>query len=340
MSKMLTIDGAMGEGGGQVLRTALALSAVTGKPFCIEGIRAGRSRPGLLRQHLTAVRAIAEVCGARVAGAELGSTRLSFEPGAPRHGDYHFTVGTAGSATLVFQTVLPPLLLAEGHSKLRFEGGTHNPLAPSYDFLVHTFLPLLHRMGASVHAELERPGFYPAGGGCFVVELVGGTPLGALELLVRGPIERVQARAVVAQIPAHVAERELKVLAGQLAELPFDGETAEVESAGPGNVLSVRVRAAQLTETFTGFGEVGVRAEQVAQRVAGQVRKYLATDAPVGEHLADQLLIPMALGAGGQFRCMAPSLHTRTNAEVIELFLPGRVRFEDGGTLVHVGVAD
>jgi RNA 3'-terminal phosphate cyclase (ATP) len=212
-------------------------------------------------------------------------------------------------------------------------------MAPSFDFLTQTFLPLLHRMGASVRAELERPGFYPAGGGCFVVELVGGAPLGALELTDRGAIERVEARAVTSQIPGHVAEREIRVLAGQLADLPFAGQAAQVDSAGPGNVVTVTLRAAHLTETFTGFGERGLRAEQVAQRVAGQLRKYLAANAPVGEQLADQLLIPMALGAGGQFRTLEPSLHTRTNAEVIGLFLPGRVRLQqdaDGGWTARV----
>lgn len=334
---MLTIDGAMGEGGGQVLRTSLALSAVTGTPFRIEGIRARRTRPGLLRQHLTAVRAIAEVCGARVSGDSLGSSALTFEPGQTQHGDYHFAVGTAGSATLVFQTILPPLLMAEGRSRIVLEGGTHNPMAPPFDFIAQTFLPLLHRMGASISAELLRPGFYPAGGGRFEVDMVGGGPLAGLCLLERGDIERVDIKAVVSQIPEHVAEREMKALAGQLADLPTRVDTARVESAGPGNVATVTVRAAHITETFTGFGEHGVRAEKVAHRLAGEVRKYLTADVPVDEHLADQLLIPLVLGGGGQFRTTEPSLHTRTNVEVIGLFVPGRVMLDEGGTLVRVG---
>ena len=230
---MLAIDGAVGEGGGQVLRTALALSAVTGTPFRIERIRARRKRPGLLRQHLTAVRAIAEVCSARVSGVELGAAALSFEPGATRHGDYHFAVGTAGSAGLVFQTVLPPLLMAAGRSRLIFEGGTHNPMAPPFDFIAQTFLPLLQRMGANVSVELERPGFYPAGGGRFVVDVTGGAPLRGLSLLTRGAIERVSIKAVVSKIPQHVATREIKVLADQLADLPLEAEVAEVQSPVP-----------------------------------------------------------------------------------------------------------
>ena len=327
---MIAIDGSMGEGGGQVLRTSLALSAVTGKPFRIEGIRSKRRRPGLLRQHLTAVRAIAEVCGARVTGDELSSLALTFEPHAVRHGEYRFAVGTAGSATLVFQTVLPPLLAAEGRSRLIFEGGTHNPMAPPFEFIVQTFLPLLHRMGASVAAELERPGFYPAGGGRFTVEIAGGAPLERLALLERGAIESVRVRAVVSQIPDHVATREVKVLADQLADLPLSVESARVEAAGPGNVVLVTIRAASVTETFTGFGAVGVRAEKVAHRLAGEVRKYVAAGVPVGEHLADQLLLPLALArGGGEFRTAAPSLHTRTNVAVIDRFLSRRVVIDE-----------
>ena len=326
---MLVIDGAMGEGGGQVLRSSLALSAVTGTPFRIESIRARRSRPGLLRQHLTAVRAIAEVCGARMHGDALGSRELTFEPGEVQHGDYHFAVGTAGSTTLVFQTVLPPLLLAAGRSRIVFEGGTHNPMAPPFDFIARTFLPLLQRMGASVTAELKRPGFYPAGGGRFVVDLTGGQPLSGLSLLERGDVEQVGIEARVSQIREHVATREMKALAGALADLPIEADTAVVESAGPGNVAVVTVRTPQLTATFTGFGERGVKAEKVAHRLAGEVRKYLAADAPVGEHLADQLLIPLALGGGGEYRTVEPSLHTRTNIEVIEAFLPDRVKLAE-----------
>jgi RNA 3'-terminal phosphate cyclase (ATP) len=333
---MLTIDGAMGEGGGQVLRTALALSAITREPFRIDAIRAKRKRAGLLRQHLTAVRAIAQVCGARLSGDALGSSSLSFEPGETAHGDYAFAVGTAGSATLVFQTVLPPLLVARGSSRLVFEGGTHNPMAPPFDFIAETFLPLLRRMGARVSAVLERHGFYPAGGGRFVVEVEGGAPLQALSLLERGAIERVAIQAVVAHIPEHVATREVRALAGRLADLPIAIDTAQVASAGPGNVATVVVRSAALAETFCGFGELGVRAEKVAHTLASEVRRYVAAGVPVGEHLADQLLIPLVLGSGGEFRTLPPTLHTRTNIDVIERFLPGRVELDAGAGLVRI----
>ena len=166
---MLTINGSQGEGGGQILRTALAMSLVTGKPFRIVRIRAGRKKPGLLRQHLTAVQAAAQIGQATVEGAAIGSQELTFTPGEIRPGEYRFAVGTAGSATLVLQAVLPALLTAPGLSVLTLEGGTHNPFAPPFDFLHRSYLPLVNRMGPTVEARLERPGFYPAGGGKFVV---------------------------------------------------------------------------------------------------------------------------------------------------------------------------
>lgn len=328
---MLTIDGTMGEGGGQILRSSLALSARTGTAFRIERIRGKRQRPGLQRQHLTAVRAMAEVCSARVGGAELGSTTLEFVPGAVRHGNYHFAVGTAGSATLVLQTLLPALLTAAGSSQLVIDGGTHNPHAPPYEFLAHSYLPLLHRMGATVTVALKRAGFYPAGGGRLEVHVQGGSPLIPLQLLARGDVHRVQIRALVSQLPERIAAREVRVLASALADCPLDADFATLESAGPGNVALVSVRCAALTETFTGFGEIGLRAETVAHRLAAEVRRYLAASVPVAEHLADQLLLPCALAGAGEFRTCPPSLHTRTNADVIGLFLPVRVQLVDEG---------
>jgi RNA 3'-terminal phosphate cyclase (ATP) len=209
---LITIDGSMGEGGGQVLRTSLALSLVTGKPFRIERIRAGREKPGLLRQHLTAVNAAAAVGGADVDGAALGSRELGFRPGAVRPGEHRFAVGTAGSATLVLQAVLPALLGARGSSSLVLEGGTHNPFAPPFDFLAKAFLPLLARMGAKVEARLERPGFYPAGGGRFHVAIEPVERLQRLDLPSRGEPKRRLARAMVSNLHRNIADRELKAV--------------------------------------------------------------------------------------------------------------------------------
>jgi RNA 3'-terminal phosphate cyclase (ATP) len=321
----LELDGSIGEGGGQILRTALALSLVTGTPFHIEKIRAGRSIRGLLRQHLTAVNAAAEVGRAQVVGAELGSQQLQFAPGKVAPGSYRFDVGTAGSATLVLQTVLPPLLIASGRSDLTLEGGTHNPHAPPFDFLARVFLPLVARMGPRLGATLERPGFFPAGGGRFTLS-VAPAPLSRLDLPDRGAVVARRARAVVANLPAGIAERELTVLAEQLR---WSRDTLHAEEAtastGPGNVVMVEVESEHVSELFTAFGAKGLRAEVVAERAAQEALRYLAAEVPVGEHLADQLLVPMALAGGGSFRTLSPTRHTTTNAAVIRKFMNVKV---------------
>jgi RNA 3'-terminal phosphate cyclase (ATP) len=339
---MLTIDGSKGEGGGQILRTALALSAVTGTPFQIEKIRAGRSRPGLMRQHVTAARAAAEICGGRLEGGDPGSMTLRFEPGRPRGGAYRFAVGTAGSATLVLQTVLPALLLAEEPSQLVLEGGTHNPAAPPFDFLARTFLPQLAKMGARVTATLEKPGFYPAGGGRFTIAIEP-AHLAPLRLLARGELRGSSAEAVVAGgVSRRVAERELASVARVLAwERAAMRCTTLGDAHGPGNVVMIVLESEHVTEVVTGFGERGVSAEQVGERVAKEAARYLACDAPVGEHLADQLLLPLAIAGGGSFRTLEPSSHTRTQAELIPLFLPRVVRVtKEDETVFRVDVLE
>jgi RNA 3'-terminal phosphate cyclase (ATP) len=324
---MLRIDGSNGEGGGQILRTALALSAVTGVAFQIEKIRAGRARPGLMRQHLTAVRAAKEICGARVEGDEPGSLALRFEPGAVRAGDYHFSVGTAGSATLVLQTVLPALVLASAPSRLVLEGGSHNPSAPPFDFIVQSFLPQLAKMGAKVTACLERPGFYPAGGGRFTVAIEPAVRLEPLTLVDRGAARGHLAEAKVAALPRRIAQRELSAI-GNLLGWERGALVATVldDAHGPGNVVTITLEHEHVTEVVTGFGERGVAAETVGERAAREAARYLATDVPVGEHLADQLLLPMALAGGGSIRTLEPSSHTRTQTDIIPLFLPVAVR--------------
>src|SRR5262245_20804356 len=237
---MITIDGSFGEGGGQILRTSLSLSLLTGKPFRIEKIRAGRKQPGLLRQHLTAVNAAAEVCQAEVSGASIGSQQLTFSPGKVAHGEYHFAIGTAGSTTLVLQTLLPALLVAEEltgqQTTLTLEGGTHNPFAPPFDFLANTFLPILNRMGAFVEARLLRHGFYPAGGGKIEVTVHPTNRLERIELTERGKIRERRARAVVANLPRKIAEREVSIMQKKLSWPNRYFNIAEVtDSPSPGN---------------------------------------------------------------------------------------------------------
>jgi RNA 3'-terminal phosphate cyclase (ATP) len=321
MAQLIHIDGSLGEGGGQVLRTSLGLSLVTGQPFLIDRIRAGRPKPGLQRQHLTAVLAAAEIGGAQVEGAELGSQRLTFKPGRVRAGAYRFAIGTAGSTTLVLQTVLPALLSADGPSSVELVGGTHNPMAPPFDFLQHAFAPLLHRMGASLALELRTHGFYPAGGGQWraTVAPAAWTPI---ELLDRAEKPQQRVRIVLSRIPRHVAEREASTLRARLGLRADEVTIDEVDSPGPGNVVMLRLGLGVVTEVVTALGERGVLAEDVAAKVADEALLLLRAGVPVGEHLADQLLVPMALAGGGVFRTVAPSLHTTTNAQVIERFLP------------------
>jgi RNA 3'-terminal phosphate cyclase (ATP) len=328
MHPTVHIDGSQGEGGGQILRTALALGAITGTSVVIENIRAGRAKPGLMRQHLTAVRAAAEVCGGALTGDELGSRALSFTPGKVRPGDYRFPIATAGSACLVFQTVLWPLLFAGAPSHVVFEGGTYNPKAPPFDFLAVTLLPLLRRMGARVDARLERHGFYPAGGGRIAVDIAPST-LAPIELLDAGPVRAQRARALVANLSAKIARRELDVVR---AGLGWPEDACRVESItdapGAGNVLFLELERDGVTEVFTSVGERGRPAERVAEEAVDEARRYLAADAPVGEHLADQLVIPMALAGGGAYRTGPLTLHSRTNIDVVRRFLPVEIAVE------------
>jgi RNA 3'-terminal phosphate cyclase (ATP) len=320
---VLTIDGSMGEGGGQVLRSSLALSLLSTTPFRITGIRAGRARPGLMRQHLVAVNAAALVGDASVQGAEIGSTQLEFRPQAIRAGNYRFAIGGAGSTTLVFQTVLWPLLLgAAGPSTLDFEGGTHNPMAPPYEFIARTFLPILARIGGHVDTQFVRHGFYPAGGGSWSATIQPAQRMARLELLERGELLKLSARALVANIPASVALRELDTLTRALGWDRAACRPQMVEdSRGPGNALLAFIESEHITEVVTGFGERGVSSERIAAGVASEVQRYLSANVPVGEHLADQLLLPMALGAGGVFRTLEPSRHCLTQLNLLELFL-------------------
>lgn len=329
---MITIDGGQGEGGGQILRSSLALALAAGKPFRIERIRAGREKPGLMRQHLAALRAAQAVGRAVVTGDDVGSTAVEFRPGAVAGGEWTFAVGTAGSATLVLQTVLPALLTAAGPSTLVLEGGTHNPFAPPFDFLERVFLPVVNRMGPRVTAVLERPGFYPAGGGRFRVQVEPAATLAPVHLLDRGaPLGR-SARAIVADVPEHVADRELSYLEQRLGWPPEDFHREVIRGGpGPGNVVMIELGFEQVTEIVTGFGARDRRAEGVAEAVLKECRRYTASTAPVGEHLADQLVVPMALARGGRFRAVGLSRHARTQLDLVPHFSDVPVTAEDRG---------
>ncbi|WAJ38721.1 RNA 3'-terminal phosphate cyclase [Pseudomonas sp. GOM7] len=327
---LIELDGAIG--GGQILRSALSLSMITGKPFRIHNIRAKRSRPGLLRQHLTAVMAAAQISSAQVEGAQLGAQSLSFAPGAIRGGNHDFAIGTAGSCSLVLQTLLPALLRADQPSQVHISGGTHNPMAPPFEFLERAWLPLLKRMGAQVHIELLRHGFAPAGGGAIVLRVVP-SQLSPLHLQAPGTIHGQQATALVADVPGHVAERELERVGKRLKwpEQALRGVWLD-KQIGPGNVLLLEIACEHLTEVFSSFGQSRVRAEQVADQAVDQVREWLHSGAAVAEHLADQLLLPLAMAGSGSFSTPRMSEHLSSNMRVIERFLDVAIHAEQGAT--------
>lgn len=328
---MIQIDASQGEGGGQILRTALALSLCTGQAVSLENIRARRPKPGLMRQHLACVAAARAVSDATVRGAEPGSPVLVFEPGEVRPGDHEFKVGSAGSCTLVLQTVWPALMLAAGSSRVAVQGGTHNPMAPPYHFIERSYAPLVRRLGGGVDLRLRRHGFYPAGGGQIEATFHPAAELQPFDLVERGERREAYAECLVPAVPRGVAVRELEVL-GQA--LGWSGEQLRMPAVrhneGPGNALMATLVHERLTEVFTSFGDKGVSAEQVAQTLVGEVRDYLrGGTAALGPHLADQWALPLALavvrsGRGARYSCTELTEHARTNFAVIARFLPVR----------------
>jgi len=327
---VIEIDGAYGEGGGQILRSALALSLFSGKPFRIRNIRAGRKHPGLRPQHLAAVRAAAEIGRAEVRGDALGSRELYFYPRGVRAGRYRFATGTAGAATLVFQTVLLPLALrGGGASELVFEGGTHVPKSPSLDDLDLAYRPWLARLGVDFELEVERLGFYPRGGGCFRARVRPAE--GVRPLVATGPfrLRRVLVRGAAARLPAHVAERIARAAARLLDRA---GYAPEVEVLGPKAVSPgaygfVGLAGEPGPAAFTALGAPGKPSERVGEEAAKRALRFLRRGAAVEAHLADQLLLPLALAEGPSvFEAEEVTRHLETQAWLIPQFLPVRVR--------------
>lgn len=327
---MIELDGSTGEGGGQILRSALALSMCTGQPMRIQHIRAKRPKPGLMRQHRTCVLAAAAVCGAQVHGDELGSQTLVFTPGAVQAGDYTFSVGTAGSCTLVLQTVLPALMRAKTSSRITLGGGTHNAMAPPFHYLERSFAPLLRRLGVGLDLELRRHGFYPAGGGEMLATITPGS-LQPFDVLERGALQDSFAECLIPALPRSVATRELALLGQALGWADAQLRTPVVrQNEGPGNALMATLAHAHVCEVMTSFGDKSVSAEQVAHRLVKQVRAYQASDGALGEYMADQWMLPLALavadsGVAASYTCTDLTEHARTNIGVIEAFL--KVRF-------------
>ena len=338
---MIIIDGSEGEGGGQMVRNSCALSLVTGEPFRITNIRAKRSKPGLMRQHVTAVEAAAAISGSECSGLTVGSSDLTFRPGKAQAGEYHFAVGTAGSTGLVLQTVLMPLLLADGPSRLVLEGGTHNMLAPPFDFIKRCFLPIINRMGPHVSARLVRHGFYPRGGGRIEVEIEP-APLTPITCIERGALQSVSAQAAYCGLPGEIP---LRMLDRARKDLPdWDDDSFAMrrlpEDQGPGVILMLEARYDHTTEIVSGFGQLGVPAERLGKTAAARMRGFLECEAFAGPYLADQLVLPFLLAGSGAFTTVKPSQHLLTAIEIAHRFTGKSIKLaqqEDASHRVMVG---
>lgn len=338
------VEGGRGEGGGQIVRSSLTLAAITGRTVEVRNVRAARKGPGLKAQHVTAARAVAQICDGQLSGDDVGSRVLRIQPGAVRGGEYCFDVGTAGSTMLVLQTVLPVLLTAEQPSDFDLIGGTHNIQAPPADYVERVFLPALRTMGAEVSMRVRRRGFYPRGGGHVEVhvEPTGWRPLRLFE---RGDLMTRKITALCARLPREIGEREVRTATAGLGWRPKDAEVVvDDESLSEGNVLLVEMKFENVCELISSHGRIGLPAEKVAKRAVREANRFLDSDAAVGEHLADQLLLPMALaarqGAGAsRFRTGPLSLHATTQIDLLRQLLDVPIEVEADGeqSLVTVG---
>lgn len=343
---MLEIDASYGEGGGQLLRTAVALAAITGTPVQLSRVRAGRAKPGLAPQHLAAVRAVAQICGAQLEELALGAQELRFEPGALRAGSFEFDIGTAGSITLLLQALLPVLLRAPGPSEVLVRGGTDVRAAPPLDYFTHVLLRLLRPMGVNVQLQERRRGYFPRGGG--EVQLrVAPARLQALRLESAGELVAVHGMAHVANLPLHIAERMRDAAQARLAprSRPVHIETRVL---GPAQAIAqggAIVLWAQTQHSTLGAGRVaerGLRAEVLGEAAAADLQAELDSGAAVDVHAADQLLIYTALAEGeSRYSTREVSRHAQTAMWLIEQFLPRRFRTETQavGVAITVGPA-
>lgn len=328
---LLCLDGSFGEGGGQILRTALSLSALTGRPVRLERIRAGREKPGLQAQHLTAVRALADLCAAGLEGGEIGSRSLTFVPACtPQPGNYNWQVGTAGAVTLIWQAVLWPLAGAVGSSQVTLSGGTHTAWSPPADYVQRVYLPWLSDLGLSARLQVESWGWYPRGGGLIRTHIGGEGRLRGLTATERGSLRRVTVLSAASNLPEHVNQRQAQQADFLLRKqgLKPQIELVSPPSAGPGTMVMVLADYQHARAGVTAYGRLGKPAEQVAQEACQAFVRYHKRAQPVDQHLADQLLLPLALAAlpssdkqASQYAVESITRHLLTNAWVIRQFL-------------------
>ena len=332
------IDGSTGEGGGQILRTSLALACITGKALHIENIRAARRNPGLAKQHLAAVQAACEICDAEGSGAVINSKVLDFRPGRVQAGQYNFDVGSAGSASLVIQTILPALFLADKPSKVTVIGGTHNPWAPPFDFLCESFLPAIATAGFHASCSLIKHGFFPAGGGKIAFEIQPWQQQPNRVINLCDPIQDPQIYALVytAKLPAHIAQRQEKLLLQSELDIKNIEHVEVTDSAGPGNCVVIKICSSSRTVVFTAFGMKGKPSEEVVGEVAKLASDFLESGAAIDRFLADQLLIYIALSKAGCYTTNELSTHLQTNVEVIKKFLPVDFSVQQQGQIYKI----
>jgi RNA 3'-terminal phosphate cyclase (ATP) len=323
--ELIPLDGAEGEGGGQILRTALALSAATGQGFRVERIRARRTRPGLRPQHLAAVRAAGMACGAEIHGGFDGSPDLRFLPGRPAAGEFRFDIGTAGAATLVLETVIPILATLPVASRAEVIGGTHVPRSPSFHFLARHWSSVVERLGLRAPLALERAGFYPRGGGVLRAEVLPWMRPAGLDLLRRGALVAVRGIAGQARVRGDVARRAADAARALLWEerrLETEWEVADLPAASPGAFVQVEAVFENGRAAFGLLGERGLRAEVMGERAVRRLLRFLGDEeAAVDPWLADQLAVPLALaGGGGRLATSEVTSHLETVASVLRAF--------------------
>ncbi len=338
-SRGVTIDGRHGEGGGQILRTALTLSALLNVPVKIDHIRGNRKKPGLRPQHLVAVNALAAITGARLDGARVDSTQLLFEPERVKAGNYRFHIGTAGSTGLVLQTLIPVLLFGNTSSHVQIMGGTHVPWSPPFHYLQSVFSPALKAMGGEVHLEILKWGWYPMGGGVVKASIYPTRGLKAIQYLHRGDLKDIQVLSAASNLPLHIAERQRDQALRRLEYLGIALHTSieNAPSPGQGTALFLPARFEGITAGFTSLGKRGKRAEAVADDACDELIEFLDSGRILDRHLADQLVLYMALAEGySTFLTEKATEHLLTNIWVIEQFLT--VAFEVEEDAGKIGV--